>query len=36
MHFHIPKAYLYFAVAFSIGVEGLNLWARARRNGVKT
>lgn len=32
-HFHIPKAYLYFAVAFSIGVESLNLWARARRNG---
>ncbi|HEY4342870.1 MAG TPA: TerC family protein [Parvibaculum sp.] len=34
LHFHIPKAYLYFAVAFSIGVESLNLWARARR--VKT
>lgn len=32
MHFHIPKAYLYFAVAFSIGVESLNLWAKARRN----
>lgn len=32
MHFHIPKAYLYFAVAFSIGVESLNLWARARKN----
>ena len=31
LHFHIPKAYLYFAVAFSIGVEGLNLWARKRR-----
>lgn len=32
LHFHIPKAYLYFAVAFSISVESLNLWARARRN----
>jgi len=32
MHFHIPKAYLYFAVAFSIGVEALNLWAAKRRN----
>lgn len=32
LHFHIPKAYLYFAVAFSIGVESLNLWARGRRN----
>ncbi|MDO8289256.1 MAG: TerC family protein [Parvibaculum sp.] len=31
MHFHIPKAYLYFAVAFSIGVESLNLWAKARK-----
>ncbi|PKQ09866.1 MAG: hypothetical protein CVT73_00290 [Alphaproteobacteria bacterium HGW-Alphaproteobacteria-12] len=31
LHFHIPKAYLYFAVAFSVAVEGLNLWARKRR-----
>jgi predicted tellurium resistance membrane protein TerC len=30
-HFHIPKGYLYFAVTFSVGVEGLNLWARRRR-----
>jgi predicted tellurium resistance membrane protein TerC len=29
--FHIPKGYLYFAIAFSAGVEGLNLWARARK-----
>lgn len=36
LHFHIPKAYLYFAVAFSIGVESLNLWARARRNHSKS
>ena len=31
LHFHITKAYLYFAVAFSMGVEMLNLWARKRR-----
>ncbi|MEP2828107.1 TerC family protein [Parvibaculum sp.] len=31
LHFHIPKAYLYFAVAFSMGVEMLNLWAKKRR-----
>jgi predicted tellurium resistance membrane protein TerC len=33
-HFHIPRAYLYFAVAFSAGVEILNQLAtrsRARR-----
>lgn len=32
LHFHIPRGYLYFAIAFSGGVEALNLWAaRARR-----
>jgi predicted tellurium resistance membrane protein TerC len=34
LHFHIPRGYLYFAIAFSIGVEMLNLLAargRARR-----
>src|SRR5262249_4381370 len=33
-HFHIPRGYLYFAVAFSGGVEALNQYAargRARR-----
>ena len=35
LHFHIPKGYLYFAIAFSAGVEGLNLWARARREAAK-
>jgi predicted tellurium resistance membrane protein TerC len=35
LHFHIPKGYLYFAIAFSAGVEGLNLWARARRQAAK-
>jgi len=29
-HFHIPRGYLYVAIAFSIGVEALNLWQRAR------
>jgi predicted tellurium resistance membrane protein TerC len=27
---HIPKGYIYFAMAFSLGVEMLNLWAKAR------
>lgn len=29
LHFHIPRGYLYFAIAFSIGVESLNLIAAA-------
>jgi len=29
--FHIPKGYLYFAIAFSLGVESLNIVARKRR-----
>ena len=31
LHFHIPKGYLYFAIAFSVLVEGLNLLANRRR-----
>lgn len=31
LHFHIPRGYLYFAIAFSIGVETLNLMAGRRR-----
>jgi len=31
LHFHIPRGYLYFAIAFSIGVEALNLAASRRR-----
>lgn len=31
---HIPRGYLYFAVAFSLGVEILNLWVK-KRNGNK-
>jgi predicted tellurium resistance membrane protein TerC len=33
--FHIPKGYIYAAMAFSIMVEMLNLAARRRRNPVK-
>ena len=31
MGFHIPKGYIYVAMAFSVGVEMLNLMARRRR-----
>jgi predicted tellurium resistance membrane protein TerC len=31
LHFHIPRGYLYFAIAFSAGVEGLNLVAKRAR-----
>jgi predicted tellurium resistance membrane protein TerC len=31
LHFHIPKGYLYFAMAFSCLVEGFNIMARRRR-----
>ncbi len=31
LHFHIPKGYLYFSLAFSILVEALNHWVRNRR-----
>ena len=30
--FHVPKGYIYAAMAFSGGVEGLNIWQRARRD----
>ena len=32
---HIPKAYIYFAMAFSVGVEMLNLKMRARAKPLK-
>lgn len=35
LHFHIPKGYLYFAIAFSILVESLNLMAAKRRKTEK-
>lgn len=28
LDYHIPRGYLYFAVAFSLGVECLNLWTK--------
>lgn len=31
LHFHIPRGYLYFAIAFSLGVETLNILARKRK-----
>jgi predicted tellurium resistance membrane protein TerC len=35
LHLHIPKGYLYFAIAFSLGVETLNLLAAKRRKRKK-
>ncbi len=35
LHFHIPKGYLYFSLAFSIGVEALNHWVRNRRRAAR-
>ena len=31
LEFHIPRGYLYFGMAFSAGVESLNLIAKGRR-----
>lgn len=31
LHFHIPKGYIYFAMAFSMGVEVLNIISRNKR-----
>ena len=28
---HVPKGYIYSAMAFSAAVEGLNIWSRRRR-----
>ena len=33
--YHIPKGYIYFAMAFSVGVEMLNIRLRARREAVR-
>jgi predicted tellurium resistance membrane protein TerC len=36
LHFHIPRGYLYFAIAFSALVEGLNLLAvKARKRRLR-
>jgi predicted tellurium resistance membrane protein TerC len=32
--YHIPKGYIYFAMAFSVGVEMLNLRVRSRQTAV--
>ncbi|RME46714.1 MAG: TerC family protein, partial [Chloroflexi bacterium] len=32
LHFHIPRGYLYFAIAFSLFVELLNILARRREH----
>jgi predicted tellurium resistance membrane protein TerC len=29
--FHIPRAYIYSAMAFSAAVEALNVWSQRRR-----
>jgi predicted tellurium resistance membrane protein TerC len=35
LHFHIPKGYVYFALAFSVMVEFLNHWAQRRRRRLR-
>ena len=35
LHVHIPRGYLYFAIAFSVSVEALNLWAAARKKRLR-
>ncbi len=35
LHFHIPKGYIYFAMAFSVLVEALNLRAKRQRSPVQ-
>jgi len=32
---HVPKGYIYFALAFSVAVETLNHWVRARRRRLR-
>ena len=29
---HVPKGYIYTAMAFSAGVEALNIWSRRRQD----
>ena len=33
--FHVPKGYIYAAMAFSGAVEGLNIWQRSRRDKLR-
>jgi len=32
LHFHVPKGYIYFAMAFSVGVEFLNIHMRKKKS----
>ena len=34
LHFHIPRGYIYFAIAFSLGVEFVNIQIRKRRRSM--
>ena len=36
LHFHIPKGYVYFALAFSVLVEFLNNWVQRRRRRMRS
>jgi predicted tellurium resistance membrane protein TerC len=33
---HVPKGYVYFAMAFSLGVEALNIRMRKKRSALST
>jgi predicted tellurium resistance membrane protein TerC len=33
---HVPKGYIYFALAFSVAVETLNHWVRRRRHRLRS
>jgi predicted tellurium resistance membrane protein TerC len=35
LHFHIPRGYIYFAIAFSLGVEIINTMIRKRRRAAR-
>ena len=35
LDYHIPRGYLYFAVAFSLGVECLNLWSKKKKTKIQ-
>ena len=35
LHFHVPRAYLYFSIAFSLSVEVINTLLRRRRQRLK-
>jgi predicted tellurium resistance membrane protein TerC len=35
LHFHIPRGYIYFAIAFSLAVEIVNMRIRKRRQAAR-